>query len=111
MKNEQQLSREQTAAPLSYREYWSNPTGFPKPTRRTIQRGSSTNLFEHATSLPLGARAALPTREGISQPALPFTWYTAETAKERREMTDPAQPLKELQQRVEQRGVQTLSHA
>jgi DNA repair protein RadC len=100
------------AAPsFSLREYWTHPTGRTEATRRSVQREPATNLFEHANPLPLSAQKPLAMRDGVTQPALPLTWYAAETPLATHAMAETTQPLHELQERVERYGVQTLSNA
>src|SRR2546426_1919347 len=89
------MSKEQSS---SLRNYWKTPA------RRSLDH-HPTSFGEHANPHPLGSRTSLHRRDGMSQPALPFTWYAAETA------LATTQPLKELQERVERYGVQTLSNA
>jgi DNA repair protein RadC len=99
------------------RSYWDNPIGL-SAFQASLRRGGSsppqpiTYLEEHQHSLPMSAGTPHIMREGLSQPALPFTWYTAEHGVHEAEAGAKTTPsLNHLQQHAEQRGVQTLSNA
>src|SRR5436309_8338088 len=94
--------------PQALHDYCSNLAHVPQPTLQPIQSNPATNLFEHARPLPLASETTFE-REGVTQPALPFTWYVGENDDQAR--TKPLQPLHQLQERVAQRGVITLSNA
>src|SRR3989440_9539127 len=70
----------------SLRDYWMTPreqhtSPFSERSRRQVQSPSSPPLVEHPHPLPMRPGTSLP--PGLSQPALPLTWYEAEPAVSR----------------------------
>src|SRR5437879_2914413 len=107
MRNEQLPQGDVKAAPsISLRDYWSNPTGLTEATRRTVQ-STPTTFSEHPNPMPVSARKPLYTR-GVTQTALPLTWYAADNDAEIK--GEPTPSLQQLQKHIEQRGVQSLSN-
>ena len=58
--------------------------------------------------MPLSAQKALSLRNGVTQSALPLTWYAADNDAEIK--GEPTPSLQHLQKHIEQRGVQSLSN-
>ncbi len=109
MRNERSKRGDEKAGQsFSLRDYWTNPTQLSEATRRSVQREPTSNLFEHPNPLPLSAQKPLHTRDGVTQPALPLTWYAAEN--DYGETGEATPPLQHLQRVVEERGVYSLSN-
>ncbi len=109
MGNERLPQGDEKAAPsVSLRGYWTNPTGFTHATRRSIQGEPASSMFEHASPMPVLVQKPMRTRYGVTQTALPLTWYAADNDAEIK--GEPSPSLQQLQKHIEQRGVQSLSN-
>ncbi len=105
MKNERAKKRNETPVqPGSLRDYWTKTT----PARRSVQREPGSNVLEHQSPLPLAAQKPHALRDGVTQPALPLTWYAADNDSEAQGIDVPS--LQKLQKVVEERGVYSLSN-
>ncbi len=105
MRNERaKKGRERVVQPGSLRDYWTQPTA----ARRSVTSKPTSNLLEHQHPLPLSAQKPHALRDGVTQPALPFTWYAAD--KDHIHQGEDIPSLQHLQKHVEERGVQYLSN-
>ena len=95
-------SNETPAHPGSLRDYWMKPT----PARRSVQRDGAD--IEHPHPFPLSAQKPYTFRDGVTQAALPLTWYKAESDDTSQGEDIPS--LQQLQKHVAERGAQYLSN-